>query len=314
MSTPAYYPKVKERYFYMRPLIWDPWFMPERETSIAVAWISFLELPPNFFARKAVFSMTSTIGKPLSVDLATTNRTRPSCVKVKVQLDLLSKHRTRINVAEVNEETGQSKSKWIKLNYDYLPKYCKHCKLQGHGEEECRSLHPELQRQFREETKKNETIEVEAQQKKENNRGGWNYKGKKEWMKSRHNKYVRDKSRIIIAEIGKENNKKEDKTVETKNAFDVLTKEDEEQEVVEVEQRISTKEWIKNNFPKSTSPKQQKQKENKGDSESGEGVQNKGGESIVDGHEIETIIEKNEENKDPRDVLQSEEGETIVAT
>ncbi|WMV47469.1 hypothetical protein MTR67_040854 [Solanum verrucosum] len=37
-----------------RPLKWNPWFVPEEETSIAVAWISFPDLPPNLFAREAV--------------------------------------------------------------------------------------------------------------------------------------------------------------------------------------------------------------------------------------------------------------------
>ncbi|XP_060202429.1 uncharacterized protein LOC132630845 [Lycium barbarum] len=72
-------------------IIWDPWFRPEAEISIDVAWIGFLDLPPNFFARETVFSM-SALGKPLTVDLATTNRTRPRCAKVKIEVDLLAVH------------------------------------------------------------------------------------------------------------------------------------------------------------------------------------------------------------------------------
>lgn len=30
------------------------------------------------------------MGKPLQVDMATTNKTRPSCARVKVEVDLLS--------------------------------------------------------------------------------------------------------------------------------------------------------------------------------------------------------------------------------
>lgn len=44
----------------------------------------------------------------------------------------------------VDEATGVVRSKWIKIQYDYMPKYCKECKLQGHYEADCRVLHPEL--------------------------------------------------------------------------------------------------------------------------------------------------------------------------
>ncbi|XP_059290121.1 uncharacterized protein LOC132043674 [Lycium ferocissimum] len=63
----------------MRTFKWDPWFDPEEETKIAIAWISFPSLPPNYFVKEAVFSLASAVGKPLQVDMATTNKTRPSC-------------------------------------------------------------------------------------------------------------------------------------------------------------------------------------------------------------------------------------------
>ncbi|XP_059301845.1 uncharacterized protein LOC132053756 [Lycium ferocissimum] len=39
----------------MRTLKWDPWFDPEKETSIAIAWISFPYLPPNYFVKERFF-------------------------------------------------------------------------------------------------------------------------------------------------------------------------------------------------------------------------------------------------------------------
>ncbi|KAH0636957.1 hypothetical protein KY289_036872 [Solanum tuberosum] len=54
MSTPEYYLKVQNLYCQTRPLKWYPWFVLEEETSIAVAWISFSDSPPNFLAREAV--------------------------------------------------------------------------------------------------------------------------------------------------------------------------------------------------------------------------------------------------------------------
>lgn len=34
--------------------------------------------------------------------------------------------------------------KWIKIRYDYLPKYCTTCMIQGHNVDQCFMEHPEL--------------------------------------------------------------------------------------------------------------------------------------------------------------------------
>ncbi|PHU22038.1 hypothetical protein BC332_07145 [Capsicum chinense] len=59
------------------------------ETSVVMAWISFPTLPPHYFVKETLFSLSSVVGKPLQVDLATKNKTRPSCARVKVEVDLL---------------------------------------------------------------------------------------------------------------------------------------------------------------------------------------------------------------------------------
>ncbi|KAK4726526.1 hypothetical protein R3W88_031443 [Solanum pinnatisectum] len=123
---------------------WDPLFDSEEETTFAIAWISFPSLPPIFFGKETVFSLAAAVGKPLQIDMATWNKTRPSCARVKVEVDLLGEFPKRINVGVRNKNTGEIKEKWIKINYDYMPKYCKNCKLQGHNEKECFVLHPEL--------------------------------------------------------------------------------------------------------------------------------------------------------------------------
>ncbi|KAK4706309.1 hypothetical protein R3W88_034132 [Solanum pinnatisectum] len=76
--------------------------------------------------------------------MATWNKIRPSCARVKVEVDLLGEFPKRINIGVRNKTTGEIKEKWIQINYDYIPKYCKTCKLQGHNEKECYVLHPEL--------------------------------------------------------------------------------------------------------------------------------------------------------------------------
>lgn len=50
-----------------------------------------LDLPQNLYAQEAIFSIASTVGNSLIVDMASKNQTRPSCAKVTVEVDLVSK-------------------------------------------------------------------------------------------------------------------------------------------------------------------------------------------------------------------------------
>lgn len=84
------------------------------------------------------------MGKPLTVDMATRNQTRPSLSKVKIEVDLMAKLPQGIRISEEDDTSGEIKYKWIKVQYDYMPKYCKECCLQGHDEHSCWNIHPEL--------------------------------------------------------------------------------------------------------------------------------------------------------------------------
>lgn len=90
-----------------------------------------------------MFSLVAAVGKPLQVDLAAQNKTRPSCARVKVEVDLLGEFSKRINIG-TKIKTGKIREKWVSIRYDYVSKYCKNCKLQGHNEKECYILHHDL--------------------------------------------------------------------------------------------------------------------------------------------------------------------------
>ncbi|KAH0717258.1 hypothetical protein KY285_013289 [Solanum tuberosum] len=62
---------------------------------------------------------------------------------VKVEVDLLGEFPNRINIG-VRKQSGEVVEKWIRIKYDYVPKYCVTCRLQGHNEQECYALHPKL--------------------------------------------------------------------------------------------------------------------------------------------------------------------------
>lgn len=128
----------------MRTLKWDPLFEPEKETTIAIDWISFSFLPPYFCGKETIFSLVEAVDKPLQVYMTTRNKTRPSCVRVKIEVNLLGKFPKRINIGVRNKATGEIKEKWIDIKYDYMPKYCKNWKLQEHEENDYYDLHPKL--------------------------------------------------------------------------------------------------------------------------------------------------------------------------
>ncbi|KAG5584999.1 hypothetical protein H5410_045433 [Solanum commersonii] len=85
-----------------------------------MASISFLDLKPTFFVKEVLFSLATAVGKPLHLDMATINKTRPSCARVKfVEMEI------------INEATKESRLEKVKIHYDILPKYCKRCKVHG---------------------------------------------------------------------------------------------------------------------------------------------------------------------------------------
>lgn len=86
------------------------------------------------------------MGKPLHLDMTTINKTRPSCARVEVQIDLLAELPQYVQMEIVNEAKNEVNITKVKIHYDTMPSYCKKCKLQGHKEEECRVLRPELRK------------------------------------------------------------------------------------------------------------------------------------------------------------------------
>lgn len=61
----------------------------------------------------------------------------------------------------MNEDTNASRVEKVNIQYDVLPNYCKECKLQGHAEEECRVLHPELRQPIHADTEIHDNRDTE---------------------------------------------------------------------------------------------------------------------------------------------------------
>ncbi|KAG5580239.1 hypothetical protein H5410_050866 [Solanum commersonii] len=141
----------------MRTLKWDPLFDPEEETTTAIAWISFPSLPPNFFGKETIISMVAAVGRPLQVDMATQNKTRSSCARVKVEVGLLGECLKRINIG-MRKNTGEV------------------IKKMGHNEKECYVLHPKLFTQM-EQAEEGEKLQVNKEDKAASGRRIGNRRG-----------------------------------------------------------------------------------------------------------------------------------------
>ncbi|KAG5570996.1 hypothetical protein H5410_060762 [Solanum commersonii] len=120
-----------------------PWiigFNPKEETSRAFVWISFPNLPPKLFAKQSLLLIASVVGKPIAIDKATQDKSRPSIARVKVELDLLANFPHRMRIQYVDQKIGKSVEQFQKFVYDNMPFYCNFCKHQGHNKSECQLL------------------------------------------------------------------------------------------------------------------------------------------------------------------------------
>lgn len=66
-------------------------------------------------------SIASAVGKPLAVDKATQDRTRPSTARVKVLLDLLDKHPKKVKIHIVDYKSGKLVEHYQDIKYYNLP-------------------------------------------------------------------------------------------------------------------------------------------------------------------------------------------------
>lgn len=71
------------------------------------------DLPLNVFAKKALFSIASVVGKSLTVEMATKNQTRPSCTRVKVEVYLVANLPKKVRINKEDDVTGEIKFKWV---------------------------------------------------------------------------------------------------------------------------------------------------------------------------------------------------------
>lgn len=91
----------------------------------------------KFICKESVTVNASALGKPIVIDKATQERTRPSTARIRAILDLLDKHPKRIKLNYLDEATGKIIEHYQECVIDNAPAYCTFCKHQGHEDINC---------------------------------------------------------------------------------------------------------------------------------------------------------------------------------
>ncbi|XP_060203078.1 uncharacterized protein LOC132631524 [Lycium barbarum] len=118
---------------------WSPNFKPEEDLPIAPVWVLLPKLPFHLHTWHYLKQIVSSVGTPLEMDMATKGRTRPSMAKVRVEIDLLKPQPEAVYIGLVHENAPQY-GYMQKLEYEGIPKYCRHCRKLGHMMADCRVL------------------------------------------------------------------------------------------------------------------------------------------------------------------------------
>lgn len=111
---------------------WLPIFQLTVEPSILTAWMSFEGLSIHFFNKSALFSIATTMVKPLKIDGATANFTRPSIARVCIKVDMLKPLPQWIWIG-----IAPFYIFWQAVLYEDVPTYCTHCSKFGHSASQC---------------------------------------------------------------------------------------------------------------------------------------------------------------------------------
>ncbi|XP_059294520.1 uncharacterized protein LOC132047502 [Lycium ferocissimum] len=130
-------PTLEDQLKSMGVQMWHPDFKPEEDSPMAPIWVLLPKLPFHCHTWHYVKQILSPIGIPLIMDNATTNRTRPSMAKVRVEVDLTKPRIDKIWVG-LEDESHPLKGFYQKVEYESVPKFCTHCKKLGHSLVQCR--------------------------------------------------------------------------------------------------------------------------------------------------------------------------------
>ncbi|EOY02245.1 Uncharacterized protein TCM_016772 [Theobroma cacao] len=122
----------------MRVFKWTPEFHPEKESSLVPVWISFPNLRAHFYEKSTLMMIAKSVGRPLFVDEATANGTRPNVARICVEYDCQKSLLDQIWIVTRSRQTGEVTGGFIqKVEFVKMPDYCTHCCHVGHNASAC---------------------------------------------------------------------------------------------------------------------------------------------------------------------------------
>ncbi|CAI9103059.1 OLC1v1001487C1 [Oldenlandia corymbosa var. corymbosa] len=97
--------------FSMRILKWKLGFCFEEDPPVVPIWVSLSDFPIEYMHPEVIFSMATTLGKPLKVDTPTLNMTRPSVAQFCVKVDLTKELPKSVKIGKKGQEKHPPRKK-----------------------------------------------------------------------------------------------------------------------------------------------------------------------------------------------------------
>ncbi|KAH0760300.1 hypothetical protein KY290_016373 [Solanum tuberosum] len=151
----------------MRIQTWTPDFTPEEETPIVPIWVALPELPWHCYNKVVLTTILSSIGKVLYLDSPSSQKTRGSMARVKIQIDLTKERPPHVWLGFKNSDPN--KGRWQKIQYESIPDYCHYCKHQGHVDNVCTIKRRDEEFQKRKEIEAEKKSKTKGEQEKGGN-------------------------------------------------------------------------------------------------------------------------------------------------
>uniref|UniRef100_M1DVR4 Endonuclease/exonuclease/phosphatase n=1 Tax=Solanum tuberosum TaxID=4113 RepID=M1DVR4_SOLTU len=152
----------------MRIQTWTPDFTPEEETPIVPIWVALPELPWHCYNKVVLTTILSSIGKVLYLDSPSSQKTRGSMARVKIQIDLTKERPPHVWLGFKNSDPN--KGRWQKIQYEGIPDYCHYCKHQGHVDNVCTIKRRDEEFQRRKELEAEKKNKTKGEQEKGTNK------------------------------------------------------------------------------------------------------------------------------------------------
>lgn len=112
-----------------------------QQNTSAQVWVKFYGIPQEYWRKRILFAIGSSIGTPICTDVATAKpmweRTFGQYARILVDMDVSQPLRSKVLV----ERTGYAF--FVDIGYENLPDYCSHCNKIGHYLEICKNVRKE---------------------------------------------------------------------------------------------------------------------------------------------------------------------------